>query len=77
MISYFKCDLFIWRYSFIDIALLLSPLLLYSINALHEKPYFPSSGISQKSSKRSSKYHFSINFLTEKRPYLPSLKISK
>ena len=67
------------------------------IFTLHEKPYFPSPGISWKAQKGqvrkdrishhqkvqnktflvTSKYHLSINFLTQKRPYFSSPKSSK
>ena len=78
-----------------------------SIYSLHEKPYFPSPGISWKAQKDQvniifpstfwfkkypishlqkvqsenfsviSNYHFSINFLAQKRPHFPSPDSSK
>ena len=47
------------------------------LNRLREKSYFPRLGISWKAQKDLVKYHLSISFFAQKRPYFPSLKSSK
>ena len=74
---------------------LLARFFISHYQALCEKPYFPSPGISWRAQKDqvniishhrkvqnkdfsvTSKYHLSINFLTQKRPCFPSSKSSK
>ena len=47
------------------------------IESLHEKPYFPSPGISWKAQKDQVNIIFPSTFWLKKRPYFPSPKSSK